>query len=147
VEYRKTYTGFYKLRLPSSGHYDYYFALLESEKENKAIKFVDVFNKLSAETGRIEASFSSKIVATIDADRPVIDNVVLGNLNLALPKYYEKQRPEKCLRVYARLCNSFSSLLQVEEYPEIKARFVKHFPQFSFSDTKILDFVLWQYRP
>jgi hypothetical protein len=41
--------------------------------------------ELHRTTGRCEASFASKLSATIGPTMPVIDSVVLRNLNLRLP--------------------------------------------------------------
>lgn len=146
-QYRKIFTGFYKLRLPRSEHYNFYFRILESNKNNKAILFEEIFDKLSSETGRYEASFSSKIVASIDPDRPVIDDIVLGNLGLSLLPYHKKNRREGCLQTYDSLLIEFATMLKTKEFPQIKERVLNRFPSFSITDTKIIDFVLWQYRP
>ena len=48
-----------------------FFSILEREKNNPASSFREALAEIHGRTGRVEASFSSKLVATVDADRPV----------------------------------------------------------------------------
>jgi hypothetical protein len=62
-DYQRTYNGFYKVRFPGSERRDSYYALLEHEKQNLSISFVDVIRKMFDLTGRVEPSFSSKLLS------------------------------------------------------------------------------------
>ena len=52
--------------------------------------------ELFAATGRIEASFASKLHATLHPNAPVTDSVVLENLGLRLPAVAVPDRLATC---------------------------------------------------
>ena len=54
---------------------------------NNNDNYVDVLNKISEKTGRNEMSFASKIVASVNAQRPVLDKIVLGHFKINRPSY------------------------------------------------------------
>lgn len=61
------------------------FALLESAKR-APITFEAALSQLFDATGQVEASFASKLVATLDPSLPVIDKFVLAQAGLTLPR-------------------------------------------------------------
>ena len=89
-EYRKRFNGFYRVRR-GPGLAGHFYGLLEAKK-GQTVPFTEVLEDLHRTTGRYEASFASKLLATIDPNMPVIDSVVLRNLNLRLPASASKQR-------------------------------------------------------
>ncbi len=145
--YQKTYTGFYVLRLPTTESYKGHFSLLESSKSNGSVGISEIINSLHNVTGRIEASFSSKIVATINPNIAPLDSVVLGHLGLTLPKSYESNRLEKCITTHSSLIEKMGALVTDDRFKKIKQEFSTRHPNYKFTDAKILDLVLWQYRP
>lgn len=60
-----------------------YYSLFVSAKKND-VTFEYIIRELYRLTGNVEASFSSKMLATIDASKPVWDKYVLQNLGLEL---------------------------------------------------------------
>lgn len=74
--FQRVFTAFY--RVWRSG--DWRAALFENLERAKAspICFGDALHQLREATGRVEASFASKLVATVDPDLPVIDSVGRG---------------------------------------------------------------------
>src|SRR5262245_24080782 len=81
--FRRQFNHFYRVRRKKEWQ-DTFYELLESFK-GAAVGFPDVFDALYRATGRYEASFASKLLATLNPDMPVIDSIVLGNLKLRLP--------------------------------------------------------------
>jgi hypothetical protein len=146
-EYQKTYTKFYVLRLPNTEAYKGHFSVLEKFKHKQAIQFSAILDELKIATGRIEASFSSKILATINPNVAPLDKLVLGHLNLSLPKPYEANRLSKCASVHEQLVIKMGALVENGKFITIKKLFEKRYPMYNFSNTKILDLLLWQYRP
>jgi hypothetical protein len=74
AQFQTRFNGFYRVRrgLPwRSGYFD----LMESAKAT-GIGFPDALQEINRRTGRIEASFASKLAATLDPSKPVVDNVV-----------------------------------------------------------------------
>ena len=82
-EYQKRFGGFYRVRRHSTWRVAF-FEILERSKP-APISFGHALRALHAATGRVEASFASKLVATLDPAQPVIDSVVFTNLGLKLP--------------------------------------------------------------
>src|SRR5262245_53339545 len=74
-EYQRRFVGFYRVRRELAWR-ESFFELLESRK-TQGLQFSEGLRRLADATGRIEASFASKLVASIDPDQPVIDSVVL----------------------------------------------------------------------
>jgi len=97
-EFQRRFSGFYRVRRNLQWRAAY-FGLLESEKAN-GINFPDALGKIARRCGRIEASFASKLVATLDASKPVIDKFVLGYFKMELPRSGSTTRP--CRRLHTQ---------------------------------------------
>ena len=72
-------------------YYAVYFNFMEKYK-TKDVIFEEVLRYFHSSFGRIEASFSSKLMATINPDKPVWDEFVLKNLGIIKPPTYSKNR-------------------------------------------------------
>src|SRR5688572_6861082 len=83
AEYQKRFGGFYRVRRNSDWRCAF-FQTLEQAKSSP-VSFGEALRALYAATGRVEASFASKLIATLDPEQPVIDSVVFKNLGLKLP--------------------------------------------------------------
>ena len=55
---------------------DAYFGILESEKDNCSVSFAEVLKALPLSGGKVQFSFASKLVATVNPNNPVYDNNV-----------------------------------------------------------------------
>lgn len=143
-EFQKKFNTFYRIRRNSVWQKQFY-SLLQKSK-NGTVTFESTLSKLSDMTGRMESSFSSKLVTTINPKMPIIDSIVLKNLKLKLPYSYEKERKAKILKIYQILVNEFSLFLKTENGKYLVARFVKNYPACKISKTKMLDLILWQTR-
>lgn len=141
-EFQKFYNGFYRMRQRPADFYKTYYAFLEENKDNRALTFEKVLTHLYEETGSIHASFSSKLLATINPDMPIWDKFVLQNLGLRTPYYYEKDRLQKTVLLYQRICDWYKS----EEAMEKLQFFNEMFPNTEISDVKKIDFILWATR-
>jgi hypothetical protein len=86
--FRRRFNHFYRVRRGLEWQ-DHFFDLLESKK-TKQTQFFEVLDALHKATNRYEASFASKLLATIDPSMPVIDSIVLRNLNLKLPPSHQR---------------------------------------------------------
>lgn len=109
--------------------------------------FVDVLDRLHRTTNRYEASFASKLLAILDPDMPVIDSIVLRNLNLRLPAYTSKDRVARMGQLHATLRSCFSDFLTTEAGRYLVERFCARYPNANISKVKMLGLVLWQTRP
>lgn len=146
--FQKRFNGFYRIRRGKEWQRVFY-ELLEFYKDKK-INFEDILYKLYKKTGRVEAAFASKLVATINPEMPVIDRVVLNNLKYRLPRggsISNQIRIKKTNELYRTLIRDFKECLQSAAGKNLVKRFKKEYPRVKITKVKMLDFVLWQSRP
>jgi hypothetical protein len=101
---------------------------------------------LSNATGRLEASFSSKLLATANPNRAVLDSFVLKNLGLKLPYASAKNRQIRIVNVFQELEEKLIAILGSEIGKYLVKSFIVMYPQAEITETKMLDLVLWQIR-
>ena len=142
AEFQKFYNGFYRMRQRPTDFYKTYFAFLEQNKDNSDLTFEEILPHLYEKTGSIHASFSSKLLATVNPDMPIWDKFVLQNLGLRTPYYYEKDRIQKTVQLYQRICDWYES----EQATEKLQVFNELFPNVDISNVKKIDFILWATR-
>ena len=94
-----------------------------------------------------EASFASKLVATLDPSQPVIDAFVLQNLGLRLPAYGASNRAGRICEVHRTLVAAFSGFLANEAGNYLVTEFRRAYPGTGITEVKMLDLVLWQTGP
>lgn len=82
-DFQKRFNHFYRIRRNRNWQSQFYKLL--QEKKKKGVAFAYALKTINRNTGRLEASFASKLVATIHPDKPVIDKFVLDNADLKLP--------------------------------------------------------------
>ena len=143
--YRRRFNNFYRVRRGKEWQ-DKFYELLEGKK-GKQVDFADVLNELYTTTGRYEASFASKLLATLDPHMPVIDSIVLGNLNLKLPAFNCQDRTVRICKVHDSLLSRFKYFLASDNGTYLIQRFRCTYPEADITTIKMLDLVLWQTRP
>jgi hypothetical protein len=130
--------------------YAYFFSLLEREKNNRDITFRAVLEETYFTKGRIEPSFSSKLVATVRPEMPVYDKYVRANLLLAPPGNCKAPdvRVRDFIVLYSGLESRVVAIVQNPLFvqylrPAFDTRF---FAYAHLTDVKKLDLFLWQHR-
>jgi hypothetical protein len=144
-EFQTCFNAFYRVRRNQHWRNSFY-ALMQAAKLD-GIAFHKALDSLHCDTGRIEASFASKFVATLDPSKPVIDRIVLSHFAMRLPYWKEADRRAKVLEVYRRLCAAYAELLDSPTGLMITDRFDRHFQSTGLTPLKKIDLVLWQIRP
>ncbi len=144
-EFRRRFNGFYRVRR-SQDWQDKFYDVLETKK-GQTVSFVEVLEALHRTTRRYEASFASKLLATIDPSMPVIDSVVLRNLKLRLPPSPSKQRGARIADLHSKLVISFTEFLRMRTGRHLVRRFREEYPTANITEIKMVDLVLWQTRP
>lgn len=146
AEYQRKFNHFYRVRRGATWQ-GYFYALLQGQKrKGQRVAFRGVLDALYAATNRYEASFASKLVATIDPTKPVIDSVVLRNLGLRLPHASAVNRPSLIEALHKELAAQFKEYLQTSDGRYLVAKFKKIYPNADITEIKMLDLVLWQTR-
>lgn len=91
-DYQRLFRGYYKVRGREPEWNATFFRILENWKHDQYVTFPTILNLVFQETGRVEPSFCSKLVATIRPDKPVYDKLVRQNLQLCS---HPERRPLK----------------------------------------------------
>jgi hypothetical protein len=144
-EFQRRFNGFYRVRRDSKWRSEF-FGLLESSKP-KGIDFAEALREINRRCGTIEASFASKLVATLDPAKPVIDKFVLEYFAMRLPRWRSTDREEKTIELYRELCGKYRTLLHNPTGKLILELFDLRYPNSEVSELKKVDLVLWQVRP
>lgn len=145
-DFQRSFNGYYRIRQRSPEWYAQYFKMLEQLKvANRS--FGEIIRDLHKCTGRLEASFASKMLATRHPELPVIDRWVLDNLGLSLPRYGEQNKPEKVVRVYESIVGWYREFLATSAGHRALNMFDRLCPDCPVTPLKKVDFILWQSRP
>lgn len=107
AEFRRRFNHFYRVRRATPWQNEFY-GLMDRAKQER-LEFPAVLRLLYEATNRYEASFASKLVATLDPSNAVIDRVVLKNLGLRLPTSRSPDREARICKVHAQLILLFSA--------------------------------------
>ena len=90
----------------------------------------------------VETSFTSKLVATINFNKPVYDSYVVEAIGWEPPRASIPQ----ARKIYCRLVAKTNTLVRDARFAELKELFDEKFtPAHDFTDFKKLDLLLWQY--
>lgn len=144
-EFQTRFNGFYRVRRNAAWRFEFYKLLQEAKSEPRP--FAEVLCALYATTGKVEASFASKLAATVDPGKPVVDSFVLRNLGLRLPRYgAANTRIVRIVDLHDRLREIFSDYLSTDMGRYLMARFQESYPKSQLTGVKMLDLVLWQTR-
>lgn len=143
-EFQRKYNGFYRVRRNSIWQQPY-FNLLEIAKTTK-LSFEEALAQIFITTGKLEASFASKLVATANPNLPVIDKFVLENVGLKLPPYSAQDRELGIVAVYNQLISKFNDFANTEEGNLLVSRFQEVYGSSNITAVKMIDLVLWQTR-
>lgn len=141
--FQKKFNAFYRVRRSEAWRTEY-FKLMAAFRKKNSVTFGEILLRLFQNTGQIEASFGSKMLATSDPDMPIWDSNVLKSLQLQLKGDMPELRMSNTVVLYDHICRWYKSFLQTKEAEELLLRFDREFPEFhGLSDTKKIDFVLW----
>jgi len=143
VFFRKAFNGFYRVRR-SEEWQTAFFRLLE-EGKTRRITFGEALDQLHGLSGCQEASFASKLVATLNPNLPVIDSVVLRNIGGRIPTAGSKERRLRTLGLYERMGLCFEEFLRTATGRYLVAEFRNRYGD-QVTETKMVDLVLWQKR-
>ena len=142
AEFQTKFNGYY--HVGRGGLWRNSFYDLMAESKGKKLSFSWVLGELLGRTGRVEPSFASKLLATIDPTFPALDFVVLQKLNLAFPYRDSRDRVGKIIEFYESLCDLFESYLATERGVYSVVLFRKQFPKANISEIKMLDLAISQ---
>jgi len=140
--FQRKFKGFYRVRR-NNEFCRIFFNYMESQKDNRNIKFIDVISYIYSKTGRIEPSFSSKMLATINANAPVWDSHVLSQLSIKPPVYSHTNRLQATIDTYNVLEKWYTDYLQTQNANDIISCFDTLIQSNNLTNVKKIDLVLW----
>ena len=117
---------------------------MEDFRKKDGPYFGEVLLRLHQRTGQIEPSFSSKMLATLNADMPIWDSNILRVLHLKLTRATPELKLSNAVVLYDKIRRWYQDFFQTDTARGILQRFDLEFPEFTdMSPTKKIDFVLW----
>ena len=145
ADFQRLFNGYYRVRRNDAWRRHYY-ALFTIARENR-FSFEQILQELFSVTGNVEASFSSKMLATIDPSRPIWDQYVLRNLGLHPDGKTPEERLRNAVALYARIEQWYADYLQTDEAKANINAFDLLLPVYAWiSATKKIDCLLWSSR-
>lgn len=146
--FQTMFNGFYRVRQKPAAWYSAYFAIMQSLKASQPT-FAVVLDALRAALGNnvCEASFSSKLVATLDPWQPIRDKYVLANTGHKSPASTALEKFAQAKSGYASIASWYATFLSSKEGKRWIRVFNDNVDQYwRLTDLKKVDFILWQSR-
>ncbi|SFT36186.1 hypothetical protein SAMN02910301_0698 [Lachnospiraceae bacterium XBD2001] len=145
AEFQRLFNGFYIVRRNEKWRKVYY-SYFESIK-HKNPTFDEILTYLYENTGNLEPSFSSKMLASINPTKPIWDRYVVQNLNIKLTGATNEQRLQNAITLYSEMENWYSSFLESADGITCVKEFNHYLPDYAWiSDIKKVDAILWSIR-
>lgn len=146
ADFQRFYNRFYRVRRNAEWQSSYY-AIMEREKATPSMAFEDVLREMNELTGNVEASFTSKMIATLHPDRPIWDSLVLARLGLRLKGTTAQAKLENAVEVYGKIVSWYETYLATEDAEKNIRLFNELLPDYAWlTPVKKVDFLLWSER-
>lgn len=144
-DFQRAFNGYYRIRRNEEWRKCYYDLFAKARAGHYS--FEQIITELYRLTGNVEASFSSKMLATIDASKPIWDQYVLQNLGLELMGKTQEEKLQNAVTLYDQIVTWYSDYLTTDEARENIMEFDRLLPEYAWvSDTKKIDCLLWSKR-
>lgn len=148
-EFKKRFTGFYRLRR-SALFRNVYFEIMDEQDPDSPMPIEQVMERLRCVSGNIELSFASKLLATVNPNAPIWDSGIQqalkkwGSAN-SEQEFYRQGPMADAVRKYEQLQRFYSSIEEDGTADLWVKTFDESFPEAGISRAKKIDFVLWSY--
>ena len=144
-EFQRFFNGFYRVRRNAEWRKVYYDLFERVKGRNPSFEYI--IRTMYEATGNIEASFSSKMLATINPDMPIWDRYVVQNLCLNMSGKTKEDQLKCAVDLYGQMVNWYADFLQTDNGRGCIAEFDRTLPgDVWMSDVKKIDFYLWSIR-
>lgn len=145
IEFQKLFNGYYRDRRNEEWRKTYY--ALFTEAKGHHFSFEQIISTLFDTTGNVEASFSSKMLATINPSMPIWDQYVLQNLGLELTGKTQEERLHNAVLLYSEIVRWYDEYLGTDEAKQNIQEFDRLLPGYTWiSSVKKIDCLLWSMR-
>ncbi|MDR7117383.1 hypothetical protein [Caulobacter sp. BE254] len=149
IEFQRRFNGFYGVRRNADWRGQFYdlFEAARTSEQTHQVLFETVLLDLYAKTGRVEASFVSKLVATLRPEAPIIDSIVSKFMAKRLPKPVLRRAPDSAAAYYKALDEILRRMQATAEARSWSQWFDQTFPTptggLAIGPMKKLDFLIW----
>ena len=144
-DFQRGFNAFYRVRRNEEWRKVYYH--LFEDLKGKTPSFEYIIRYMYEKTGNIEASFSSKLLATLCPDKPIWDRYVVENLELKLEGKSKEEQLNNAVFLYAEIENWYKRFLPTEKAAECIAAFDEALPEYQWiNPIKKIDCFLWSIR-
>lgn len=139
--FQKKYDGFYRVRRDQEWRKQYFKWMYEYFDTNPSFEEVlTALNSFEKTGGKIEASFASKLLHTLNNDLPIWDSKVMAKMKqFGVVKKTTFHSIKECVDAYESICEWYRSS-NAKNYVDC---FNSEFKNEDISDTKKADFILW----
>lgn len=144
-EFQRSFNGFYRVRRNAEWRKVYYNLFERVKDSNPSFEFI--IRTMYEATGNMEPSFSSKMLATINADMPIWDRYVVQNLCLNMKGRTKEDQLKSAVDLYYQMIQWYEKFLQTDNGRNCITEFDRTLPGYVWmSDVKKIDFYLWSIR-
>ena len=144
-DFQRTFNSYYRIRRNEEWQAIYY-DLFEAIKDSQP-SFEQIIRTLYKNTGNIEASFSSKMLATINSDMPIWDRYVVQNLRLKVKGKTKEEQLSCTVDLYDQMVRWYRTFLDTSNGRECIEEFDRILPEYKWMNSvKKIDFYLWSIR-
>jgi hypothetical protein len=145
LEFQRRFNHYYRVGRKKQSWYRSYYETFQHAKNSAEPDFAKLLRAIHRKTGTIEASFTSKLVATLNPNKPVIDSQVLARLGLRLPYHYQADRLCRVISLYFAVESEMLEIINSKGWQLIERMFNQAFPSAqNIASMKKLDLTLWQ---
>ena len=144
-DFQRAFNDFFVMRSRKSQYYTMFYLFLE-QKKTSGVSFEETLDYLKGAEGRLEISFSSKLIHVINPNRPIWDNnVSVQHFKMKLPKHGVDGsiRQKEIVRAYHEYCSRFYEYVDSSEGQAVIRLFNEKYPHTGFTDVKKVDFIMW----
>lgn len=144
-DFQKAFNGFYNVRLPDTSYYKGFYRVFQQSKANRDnLTYGMILDELYPITGRVEASFASKILATLNANQPIWDSRVLKYLHVELSGRSDEEKLNSAKAIYFQIEKLYEKYMKTEEARKNVTIFDDFFPDYAWiSNVKKIDYMMW----
>lgn len=148
-EYQKNYISYYRVRRDKLWLKEY-FSYMQSKVGSQNIKFEEILSHISNVAHKtkngsektIEASFASKMLATLNPNYPIWDARVAKAVGM---KYDNTRKIKEYVDIYGELTENVKTFLLSNDGIKCVEEFDRMFPNFiDINPVKKIDMFLWQ---
>ena len=151
-EFRKVYNAYFRVRQRALEWYDEFYAQMEAQKITRR-SFGELLRIMQPVNGKLEVSFISKLIATIDPEQPIWDQYVIKNLGFYRQWENARTKPVEyrlnlANDIYDAICSWYDEFIDSKEGRECIHEFDVALPDYQsrLTAAKKVDYLLWSKR-